>query len=708
MSTLGQNGRFANQIFQYAFLKLYAREHNCRVETPEWIGRYLFGHMDPPISEQLPIVRILLPQDKTSEIFPDALITDNPVPLLKNGSFRNMDFWGYFQFNTKYYAPYKDYFRSLFIPVPVIKTKLDDALNRLRSMGKTIVGLHLRRNDYGYNPFFITPTSWYKEWLEDQWKFLDQPILYIASDESDKVVRDFKEYNPVVAKDLNIYLPEAEYYPDFYLLSQSDITAISNSSFSFAACMLNKHGRLFSRPHLSTKKLIPFNPWNSEVLFYDDEKIHSIESHLHAGNLQYVNDICKEIMKTHPRDVIRLVTMSINKSLQTNQSCDEFCYVLATAFKEIGQLDDAVTFYQRTLQINPNHTKAQKTLENTLKEKNRHREEVICSLTNNARLNIHTSEYLMEGFNTIYRENHRFIDESTFIICAMFTQHNPKFFQYADRLINSCEKFKLPYSLYVVPAIHKSISPSGQEDLAYTKSNFILFNMQRFPSKNILYMDIDVFFMDYPSVISEISASVYDFAIYNWLNDQHNEAYVPINGTLDAGDVYSSFYRFSHHINLYDTQQLICSGAVQFYKNSNNAKYLLKYWYDVIAGNPYYADDESLDYTFNNFILGRMDFKPFWLAKSYCRYPWWIYTKPVIIHPGLPYGEPRAGLIEINNLKRIYPEKCQQKPNTFISPPDYIIDTKKRLLMKIVDNQIADVKPIKQQLWIFPEDVELI
>ena len=36
MSTLGRNGRFANQLFQYAFLKIYARERDLRVEK---IGR---------------------------------------------------------------------------------------------------------------------------------------------------------------------------------------------------------------------------------------------------------------------------------------------------------------------------------------------------------------------------------------------------------------------------------------------------------------------------------------------------------------------------------------------------------------------------------------------------------------------------------------------------------------------------------------------
>ncbi|MEQ1830586.1 MAG: FkbM family methyltransferase, partial [Pirellula sp.] len=42
--TLGRNGRFANQLFQYAFLRILARHHGLRVETSKWVGQLLFGH----------------------------------------------------------------------------------------------------------------------------------------------------------------------------------------------------------------------------------------------------------------------------------------------------------------------------------------------------------------------------------------------------------------------------------------------------------------------------------------------------------------------------------------------------------------------------------------------------------------------------------------------------------------------------------------
>ena len=262
MSTLGKNGRFANQIFQYAFLKIYAKEHNLRVETPDWIGQYLFGHKDSPISQQLPVF-----------VEQSSNIAEARIPNAKT-ILKAVDFWGYFQYHTKYYAPHKEYFGSLFKPVAEVEEKISEAVARLRSQSKTIVGLHLRRGDYGYESFFIAPIEWYKDWLKSLWETLEEPRLFIASDELEKVISDFREYNPITSKDLGIELPQAEFYPDFYFLSQCDVVAISNSSFSFAACMLNEAGKSFFRPDLREKKLIPFDPWNSDPILRYDLPVH--------------------------------------------------------------------------------------------------------------------------------------------------------------------------------------------------------------------------------------------------------------------------------------------------------------------------------------------------------------------------------------------------------------------------------------------------
>lgn len=257
MSTLGENGRFGNQIFQYAFLKTYAKRHGMRVEHSEWVGDTLFGRRDPVVSQPLPQLREYV----TSPV--NDFIARAPIP------YKNVDLWGFFQYHTSYYAPDKDYIRSLFKPTPEIQARLQPGLDKLRSKGKNVVGLHLRRGDYGYGIFFVAPSEWYKAWLKEIWGTLEEPVLFIASDEPEKVLVDFAEYHPVTAQDLGLELPEAPYYPDFWLLSQCDHVAISNSSFSFAPCMFNERAQSFMRPHLPSEKLVSFDPWNAEPLFQD-------------------------------------------------------------------------------------------------------------------------------------------------------------------------------------------------------------------------------------------------------------------------------------------------------------------------------------------------------------------------------------------------------------------------------------------------------
>ncbi|MGB3534837.1 MAG: FkbM family methyltransferase [Microcoleaceae cyanobacterium] len=316
MSSLGKNGRFANQVFQYAFLKIYAQEHDLKLETPQWIGQALFGHQDSRITQQYPEFK------EETNILSEAKILQLNSPL------KNRDLWGYFQYHTQYYKPHRKYFRSLFKPTREIKQKLAPALQRLQAEGKTIVGLHLRRGDYGYEHFFVAPNSWYKEWLKGLWETLDNPVLFIASDEPAKVVHDFSEYQPLTAQDLGADLPQARFYPDFYLLSHCNIMAISNSSFSFTASLLNEKCKFFFRPHLPSKKLIPFDPWNSEVIFRD-AKVDHFEKPLPISI-----SACYEMIKKQPDSV-------------------EAYQRLAKILQHQGNLEAAIRAYQKVIELRP-------------------------------------------------------------------------------------------------------------------------------------------------------------------------------------------------------------------------------------------------------------------------------------------------------------------------------------------------------------------
>jgi FkbM family methyltransferase len=261
MSTLGSFGRFGNQLFQYLFLRLYAQRYDLAIETPEWIGRTLFGCSEPPISRPRPLMEM---PNSLTPFWLEAGFDESKSPA-------EVDFKGYFQYHTRYYAEHKAFIRSLFRPVPPVESVVRGALEKLRRRGKTLVGLHLRRGDFGRHHHFVAPAQWYKDWLNGFWETLEEPVLFVASDEPETTVKEFAEFNPFTGADLGVDFPAAPFYVDFYILSHCDAVAVSNSTFSFLACMLNEKGTIFVRPRLSCRKMIPFDPWNSPSNFKDEK-----------------------------------------------------------------------------------------------------------------------------------------------------------------------------------------------------------------------------------------------------------------------------------------------------------------------------------------------------------------------------------------------------------------------------------------------------
>lgn len=263
MPTLGRNGRFGNQLFQYAFLSTYANAHGLKIETSPWVGQRLFGLTDPP------------PRPRRVEFQQSPESMKDGRPQLPN-TLADTNVWGYFQYHTSYYRPYRTFLRNLFDPVEPYATSVRRTVDILRRRGRTVVGLHVRRGDYGYKHFFKTPLAWYRSWLEDIWHRLERPVLFVASDDLTQVLPHFADYDPAALTNLGERDPELDFYGDFYVLSQCDALAISNSSYSLFASMMNKRAAIFSRPDLRRQKLIPYDPWNCDVLFQDSVEEYPI------------------------------------------------------------------------------------------------------------------------------------------------------------------------------------------------------------------------------------------------------------------------------------------------------------------------------------------------------------------------------------------------------------------------------------------------
>lgn len=312
MVCLGRSGRWGNTLLQYLFLRALALKYSLGYESPEWVGRYLFGHADPPVKQiyhnividnmssihdpenhyEWPLnpsgqrawyvanrlgrkpfrIRAANPQDRNS--------THLPLHLA--------DLDGLFMVHTRHYRDMRTELRSIVQATPEIQDLLKPCVEQLRARGKTLVGLHLRRGDFTtcamkQNFELVTPASTYLRWLNSIWGTLDEPVLFVASDDIDAVVPAFSEFNPVTSKDLGAHMPghmkdldlpssqfvrSVDFFPDWYLLTQCDMMAISNSTFSFTAAMFGREGATFVRPTFNNNELVRFDPWNSEPVLF--------------------------------------------------------------------------------------------------------------------------------------------------------------------------------------------------------------------------------------------------------------------------------------------------------------------------------------------------------------------------------------------------------------------------------------------------------
>ena len=291
MALLGKYGRFGNQLFQYAFLRTYAEQYNLTVQTAPWVGEDLFGISPAPVTVPLPPY-----EERTIEgsiYLPIPPIDDEVV---------GRDFQGYAQHHTSYYRQHRHFIQGLYQPTATLRSQLQPALDRLRNLGKTRVGIHLRRGDYGRLIHYITPVQWYLDWLHEHWHTLEDPVLFIATEDR-SLAKGFSDFDPVLAEDLGVNLKkdplpaytyldfdmqarephQMDFYPDFWLLQNCEVLVTPNSTFSFMAGMLNPHLKQFYRSHLPTQTFVQLDPWDADPLTNDRVEDYP---HVHGISVQ--------------------------------------------------------------------------------------------------------------------------------------------------------------------------------------------------------------------------------------------------------------------------------------------------------------------------------------------------------------------------------------------------------------------------------------
>ncbi|MBL4697494.1 MAG: FkbM family methyltransferase [Phycisphaerales bacterium] len=283
MSTLGSNGRFANQLFQYAYLHIAAKQLGAVIQTPPWIGHELY---------QLPYALCTLENQETTtdanpapapevvqeEVKERGQSNDKKFAQIKEilDTHDIVDVIGYYQ-EMSFFAPHREELRKLFTLAQPWRDLINEVLDTLKALPGPLVAIHLRRGDFGFNQFYRAPYPWYTAWIDELIEPNTPAIVYISSEDPEPYRSKFAKYTTYTATDFPSVPKQLHWLLDFEILRAADHIALSNSSFSFMAAFLNPSQGIKARPCMKSMSLIPCDPsmdrvFSAEMLSPSDHK----------------------------------------------------------------------------------------------------------------------------------------------------------------------------------------------------------------------------------------------------------------------------------------------------------------------------------------------------------------------------------------------------------------------------------------------------
>jgi len=224
-NNIGNLGRLANQMFQYASLKGIARKHGYEFSIPP---EQVFGQNDSLVkTSPLNIYNVFENvSNNTIQIVRNPILQERMHEFdrqLFNDCSDNVDLFGYYQ-SPKYFEHIKDEIKNDFKFSNEVESICSEVFDNLDD--EKVVSVHIRRTDYTINPNHpVQPMSYYEKALE----LFDKNVqIFVFSDD------------PIWCKeqelfaDDNIMLSEGnDADVDLCLMSKCDYHIIANSSFSW-------------------------------------------------------------------------------------------------------------------------------------------------------------------------------------------------------------------------------------------------------------------------------------------------------------------------------------------------------------------------------------------------------------------------------------------------------------------------------------------
>lgn len=171
MTTFGNNGRLANQLFQYASLIGLSEKHKTKLILPSWkYSKYFNGKFPVSNRKQLTAIHgIINEKNFNYDEYPEIETNDEIV----------QDIHGYFQ-SKKYWEHCKDLINEKLTFKTKFKNEIKEKHKRI--FEKFVIAVHIRRGDYVDNSnYYQLPISYYINALE-QYNLNLYNILFFSDD----------------------------------------------------------------------------------------------------------------------------------------------------------------------------------------------------------------------------------------------------------------------------------------------------------------------------------------------------------------------------------------------------------------------------------------------------------------------------------------------------------------------------------------------
>lgn len=227
---LGNLGRLANQMFQYASLKGIATHRGYDFCIPP---KEVFGQKDPMVNKDLNLYDVFNIEDKNIICISENSVLQERMHTFDEELFTNcpdnVDLFGYYQ-TEKYFKHIEDDIRNDFTFNDELR---ENCSGFIKSLGPEVISLHIRRGDYVYNPNHpVQSIDYYKKALE--LLPTTAPVLVFSDD------FEWCDNQELFNNDRFLISQESSVDADLCMMSMCNYHIIANSSFSWWGAWLAK------------------------------------------------------------------------------------------------------------------------------------------------------------------------------------------------------------------------------------------------------------------------------------------------------------------------------------------------------------------------------------------------------------------------------------------------------------------------------------